>query len=159
MSSLIFRWYAATHFEAEGARRVFPCFDEPEYKAIFQLQVTNHKNYSVISNTQVNSKTFSETDDERVTTTFKPTPVMSTYILAILISDFLKVTNKRTNHSIYFPLNANSDGVDFALQLEDRFLKNYEEYFDFRFEMNKIDFAAVPVYKGGLESWGLIIFE
>lgn len=152
------RWYAATHFEPQGARRTFPCFDEPGLKAIFQVQVTNHKNFTVISNTEVQSKTSPSTKG-RVTTIFKPTPMMSTYILAILVSEFSKVTNHRKHESIYFRSVVNSSDAKFALDLEDRVLKKYAEYFDVPFEMNKLDLAEVPGYQGALENWGSVFFR
>lgn len=155
---LMFRPYAATHLEPQGARRVFPCFDEPQYKAIFQLQVTSHKNFSVISNTEIKNKTLPGVD-ARVTTTFKPTPIMPTYNLAILVSDFLKITNNRTNHSILFPSTVNADTVDFVLQMAYRILKQYEIYTDIPFELTKMDLAIVPNYPAALENWGSIFFR
>lgn len=155
---LFLRWYAATRFQPDGARRLFPCFDEPEFKAAFHLQITHHKNFSVISNTEVESKISSDTD-ERVTTTFKTTPIMSTYTLAIFISDFLKVYDKLTNHSVYFPPNENFNSTIFALQTEDKILKKLEEYTGISFEMSKMDLVAIPGYPSPFESWGSIFFR
>lgn len=137
---------------------MFPCFDEPEFKAIFQLEVTNHKNFSVISNTEVQNTTFLDIKG-RITTTFKPTPIMPTYNLAVLVSEFSKVTNNRTNHSIYFKSTWNPDAANFSLQLGDKILKKYQEYTNISFEINKMDLAGVPGFTGGQENWGAIFLE
>lgn len=46
----IFRWLATTHFQPIYARRVFPCFDEPYFKAPFEISIARRKNMTVLSN-------------------------------------------------------------------------------------------------------------
>lgn len=137
---------------------MFPCFDEPEYKAVFHLQVTHHKKYSALSNSQVESRTLLGADD-RVTTSFEPTKMMSTYMLALFVSDFSRRTNSRTNHSVYYRSNAKPHHSNFAHQMEKRILRKYEEYTGIPFEIGKMDLVAVPKYTGALENWASIFFE
>lgn len=47
------RWLGSTQFQTHHARRVFPCFDEPQYKAEFQLEITHHKSIKSLSNTRL----------------------------------------------------------------------------------------------------------
>lgn len=119
--------------------------------------MTHHKNYSIISNTQIERERPSA--DDRVTTTFQTTPMMPTYNLAILVSDFSRVTNNTRNHSVYFPSNVKSYRADFALQLGDRLLKEYEDYTNIPYGIGKMDLVAVPGYTGALENWGSIFFR
>src|SRR5439155_25099013 len=72
--------YAATQFEAADARRAFPCFDEPEFKARFTLALVHDASLAAIANMP---KERTETvADGRQRTSFQRTPVMSSYLLA-----------------------------------------------------------------------------
>src|SRR5271163_4551685 len=81
------RNYAVTQFESTDARRAFPCFDEPAFKATFDIQLTVDKDDTVISNTNVVSDTPGPVLGEH-TVKFATTPKMSTYLVAFLVGDF-----------------------------------------------------------------------
>ena len=94
---------ASTQFEATDARRAFPCFDEPNFKATFELSVTMKSNVVANSNTPVES-----TESRYVnvgaclevvkTWKFGGTPKMSTYLLEILIAFLELPQNQRFKH-------------------------------------------------------------
>ncbi|XP_029655050.1 puromycin-sensitive aminopeptidase-like protein, partial [Octopus sinensis] len=67
-----------------NARMALPCFDEPEFKAVFTLSIITRKNQTVLSNTTW----LNENNDDFVMTSFEPTPPMSTNLLAIVVGEY-----------------------------------------------------------------------
>lgn len=75
----------ATQFESHYARSVFPCIDEPEAKATFDLTLETTAGLQVLSNTPITSQT--KTSYGKQLTSFETTPIMSTYLLAFVIGE------------------------------------------------------------------------
>lgn len=80
------KYMAVTQFEATDARRCFPCIDEPNAKATFELSVIVDRKYDVISNMPLKGK--KSIDSNKVHLFFPPSPVMSTYLVALIIGEF-----------------------------------------------------------------------
>ena len=81
------RNYAVTQFEPTDARRAFPSFDEPAYKATFDVSLIVPQGDTAISNTNIISDKPGPTAGQH-TITFARTPKMSTYLVAFLVGDF-----------------------------------------------------------------------
>ncbi|CAI5456244.1 unnamed protein product [Caenorhabditis angaria] len=75
----------ATHFEEINAHQAVPCFDEPWMKAIWKVEITHPVGSIALSNTAEHS--IKSVDNNLKTTVFHPTPIMSSYLLAFVISD------------------------------------------------------------------------
>ena len=74
-----------TQFESTGARRFFPCIDNPSYKATFDITVRINEDLDAISNMPIES---SGTEDGKKVVKFMQTPVMSTYLLYLGVGKF-----------------------------------------------------------------------
>ena len=113
----------ATQFESHYARETFPCIDEPEAKAIFELTITAPDEDTVLSNMP---EVKSEKESSYKTVHFQPTPRMSTYLLAWVVGKLhgKTITNKHgVKISTYAPLNQEIDSVDFANEVAARALE------------------------------------
>ena len=79
-------WLGVTQFESTGARKSFPCLDEPDKKAKFNVKINRKSSLSAVSNMPINKTESLENDME--VDQFENSVVMSTYLLAFLVSDF-----------------------------------------------------------------------
>jgi aminopeptidase N len=77
---------ASTQFESVSARRAFPCFDEPIYKAQFDIQLEVDEHLTALSNMNVVEEKSLENGKKLLT--FARTPVMSTYLVAFAVGEF-----------------------------------------------------------------------
>ncbi|XP_070155699.1 aminopeptidase N-like [Polyergus mexicanus] len=83
--------FLATSFQAIGARQIFPCWDEPTFKSIFNISIKHHKSCIVLSNMPKNLEDLEERHtidkyDVMVWTRFNYTPAISTYLVAFLVT-------------------------------------------------------------------------
>lgn len=145
----------ATQFESHHAREAFPCIDEPEAKATFDLTLTTTANETVIANTPVKS----QSDN---TTVFETTPRMSTYLLAFVCGD-LRQLEATTKDGVLVRTFATPDNIEhtrFALEVAVKCLEFYNRYFDIPYPLAKCDFVALPDFaSGAMENWGCITFR
>ncbi len=149
----------ATQFESHHAREVFPCIDEPEAKAVFELSLETRTGITVLSNTPQASQ---KEEFERLTTTFEPTPKMSTYLLAFVIGN-MGYKEGHSKSGITVRTYATPDNVqftDFALETAVRCIDYYEDYFGIDYPLAKCDLIALPDFaSGAMENWGCITFR
>ncbi|HEY5806186.1 MAG TPA: M1 family metallopeptidase, partial [Candidatus Saccharimonadales bacterium] len=149
----------ATQFESHHARGAFPCIDEPEAKATFDLTLTSPIDETVLANTPVASQ---ETEGGKLVTTFETTPVMSTYLLAFAYGE-IGYREAKTKRGVTVRAYATPDNVkhlDYAADFTAKCLDFYEEYFDIPYPLKKCDVIALPDFaSGAMENWGLITFR
>ncbi|XP_077988189.1 aminopeptidase N-like [Glandiceps talaboti] len=163
MADGVQRYLAATQLESTYARRVFPCFDEPNLKATFEITIKHRKRRQAISNMQIKRN---QTDGDWVTTYFEQSVVMPTYLNAIVVSDFVHKENV-TKEGILFRVWCRPDynhTLDYALMVGSSMLDFYGEYYGIPYgiddKMTKMDMAAIPQFdSGAMENWGLILYR
>ena len=152
-------YFITTDFEPNGARLMFPCLDDPSYKAVFEIEVTTQKGLTVISNTVARSiEKIDETKDRHI---FENTPRMPTYILYLGIGNF-EIASRNEDHKEFRVLakHGSSKSGGFALENASKFIKAYEDYYSIEYPLPKLDLIALPEYaSGAMENWGAITFR
>ncbi|MEO8505624.1 MAG: M1 family metallopeptidase, partial [Acidobacteriota bacterium] len=154
------RWYAATQFEGTYARMMFPCFDEPEYKATFDLSVTVDAAATAISNGALLGDVAGPRPGQH-TLKFVTSPKMSTYLVALAIGDLQCVTGESDGVPLRVcALPEKKELGRFALQVAERFLHFYNGYYGIRYPFGKLDMVAFPDYEwGGMENAGAVFYK
>jgi aminopeptidase N len=149
----------ATQFESHHAREAFPCIDEPEAKATFDLTLTSPHGEEVLANTPVKSQT---REGDTLVTTFETTPKMSTYLVAFVYGD-MRYKEATTKHGVTVRTYATPHNVqhtDFALDVAVKCLDFYTDYFGIPYPLEKCDLIALPDFaSGAMENWGCITFR
>ncbi len=153
--------YAATQFEAADARKAFPCFDEPEFKARFRIELVHRTGLAAISNAPVES-----TEDQgggRTLTRFAEMPKISTYLVAFTVGPYEFTPVKQTTTGIpvrvCVPPTLADQGL-FALEAHGRSLVWLEEYTGIPYPYTKVDAIGLPDFEAGaMENPGAITYR
>ena len=151
-------YIAVTQFEERDARRAFPCFDHPAYKATFEVEMTIDEGLAAISNCPAAEETALR--DGRKKVAFQRTPKMSTYLLFFGVGpfEFKKETGTVTVQVATMP--GMTTYADYALQFGRQSLLYCEEYYGIPYPLTKLDLIAIPDFAvGAMETWGAITFR
>ncbi|KAL6480693.1 hypothetical protein MHYP_G00117260 [Metynnis hypsauchen] len=154
---------ATSQMHPTHARKTFPCFDEPAMKAVFHITVLHERGTVALSN-GIEIETLNTTvDGTAVTITrFEPTQRMSSYLLALVVSDYTNVqSTESTLIRIWARRKAVADGhCAYALNLTGRILQFFEDYYKVPYPLSKSDQIALPdFYFGAMENWGLVTYR
>ncbi|CAJ1057506.1 alanyl (membrane) aminopeptidase a [Xyrichtys novacula] len=155
------RFLVATHLQPGYARRVFPCFDEPEMKAEFYVTIIHRIDTTALGNSERAESNI--IDEDWKYTRFHPTPTMSTYLLAFTVSEFTPVvsTNGRVSIRTYARPEATAKGhAKYAANITSTVLTFYEKKFEINYPQRTLDQIALPdMGPAAMENWGLITYE
>ena len=148
----------STQFEATDARRMLPCWDEPAFRATFELSATVPAKWASTSNMPVANRTV---HGSLVTTTFERSPKMPSYLLEFTSGDLAKITGQAGDTTInVWAVNGQEKNGAVALEDAKQILLDYNDYFGFAFPLPKLDAIAVPGgLQGAMENWGAITYN
>ena len=153
------RNYAVTQFESTDARRAFPSFDEPAFKATYDISLTVDAGDTVISNTNMIAD--KPAGEGLHTVTFATTPKMSTYLVAFLVGDFKCVSGEADGTPIRACATpGQEDKGKFAVSAAEYILHYYNNYFGIKYPMPKLDMIGIPDFEAGaMENFGAITYR
>jgi aminopeptidase N len=150
----------ATQFESHHAREVFPCIDEPEAKATFDVTLTTEQDVTVLGNMPIKQQAI---DGEQLVTTFITTPRMSTYLLAWVTGELHRKTATTKNGvevNVWATPAQPLESLDFALDIATRTIDFFDDYFGVTYPLPKSDHVALPDFSSGaMENWGLVTYR
>ncbi|GAA5178554.1 M1 family metallopeptidase [Niveibacterium umoris] len=146
-----------TQMEPIGARRMLPLFDEPAFRAKFDVTVNTPARFTVLGNMPVAAeKTLA---DGRKQVRFAATPRMASYLLAIAVGEFEALRDRHEGVDIaIWTTEGRTRDAGFALAATHQILDYYYAYFGTRYPLPKLDQIAVPGMRGAMENWGLITY-
>jgi aminopeptidase N len=150
----------ATQFESHHAREAFPCIDEPEAKATFDLTLVTPSNETALSNTPIKSE---KTKDGKQITSFETSPKMSTYLLAFVFGEMHGVTGKTKDGTLvrsWATVAQPTSHLTYANDEAIKILEFFVDYFQTPFPLPKLDQVALPDFESlAMENWGLITYR
>jgi hypothetical protein len=155
-NSIIF----STQLEPIYARKVFPCFDEPNFKSKFNITIESDKNKTFLSN--MPEKKSSIVNNNKIVK-FEESPLMSTYLVCIVIGDVKKaitanIDNRILVNGYYFDKSVNL--MNDSVKVTAESIKYFEKLFGINYKLSKADIIAIPNFlSGAMENWGLITFR
>lgn len=140
-----------------SARRVFPCLDRPDAKAVIELEVLAPNDHTVISNMPAES-TESLPDGKRLTR-FLPTPRMSTYLLYLGVGPWEERERIVEGFRVIgAAARGSSDRTDEVLGVNGEALRYFSDYYGIPYPLPKLHLLAVPkFFSGAMENWGAIV--
>ncbi|KAL5284042.1 hypothetical protein ACFFRR_006361 [Megaselia abdita] len=150
---------ASTQFAPTEARHAFPCFDEPKFKANFTVSVTHPKEYHALGNMEIASK---DEMNGLYTTTFRQTPMLSTYLVSFIVSNLPHTTIQRKNFTqeLYVKESGQpfvKDGEQFAADVLQKFMETFDTA---PLPLTTMKQVAIPnFYFNGMENFGSVFYN
>jgi aminopeptidase N len=149
--------FLGTQFEASDARRLFPCWDEPAFRARFQLTSVVPENWMAVSNMPIaNEKKVGGGREVE----FQPTPSMSSYLVVFCAGEFDAIESEVDGVKLRITTTkGKAESARYALEATEQILHYYNDYFGVPYPLPKLDQLAIPGgFGGAMENWGGITY-
>ena len=151
---------ATTQFEHSYARQAFPCWDEPSFKATYQVNLTVPSHLAVYSNNPETSNV--DLGNGQRTVAYSPTMVMSTYLVAFCVGPFESTAAVDVDGvplRVIYPIGK-GHLTDLAMEAGAHALRFFTSYFDIPYPGEKLDMIAIPDFAAGaMENLGLVTYR
>ena len=152
---------ASTQFESTDARRAFPCWDEPAFKAVYQVTLVVDDNLTAISNAAV-ARESAIAGTGKKSVVFADSMKMSTYLVAFIVGEF-EATAPVTADGVPLRVLAvpgKKALADFAVAIGKASLEHFSQYYGIAYPGDKLDLIAIPDFaSGAMENLGAITFR
>ncbi len=154
--------YLYTLFVPDKASIAFPCFDQPDLKATFQLELSIPQKWVALSNTRIQNQS---KKDGKLLIKYYKTALISTYLFAFAVGDFKKVSKTKNGRTLNF-YHRESDIVKIKSNVDTIFNIHFtaidwmEKYTGVRLPFEKLDFISIPSFQfSGMEHVGAIFYR
>ncbi|XP_072192053.1 glutamyl aminopeptidase isoform X2 [Excalfactoria chinensis] len=151
---------AATDHEPTDARKSFPCFDEPNKKATYNISIIHQDTYGALSNMPVQETVSLGNGWNR--TTFQKSVPMSTYLVCFAVHQFewVERTSARGIPLRVYAQPQQLHTAEYAANITQKVFDYFEDYFNMSYSLPKLDKIAIPDFgTGAMENWGLITYR
>jgi puromycin-sensitive aminopeptidase len=152
---------ASTQFESTDARRAFPCWDEPAFKAVFQVSLIVDEKLTAISNARVLRETSLPGTGKREVV-FADSMKMSTYLVAFIVGEFEATEPVMVGDAPLrvWAVPGKKPLANFALDIGKSSLEYFSRYYGIPYPGDKLDLIAIPDFaSGAMENLGAITFR
>ncbi|MDB6017623.1 MAG: pepN [Pedosphaera sp.] len=148
-----------TQMEPTDARRMFPCWDEPVFRATFDLSVTLPEKHLAISNMPVEHET--SLADGLKEVKFARTPPMPSYLVVLVAGELEELKDKVAGVQLrVITTEGKKEQGRYALAATKKLLTYYNQYFGIKYPLPKLDQIAIPGgFSGAMENWGAITYN
>jgi len=149
----------ATEMEPADARRMFPCWDEPVFRARFELTAVVPANYQAVSNMPIQREAALENGLKEVQ--FCPTPPMASYLVVLVAGEFEELRDQVDGVQLrVLATQGKKKQGRYALDAAKELLAYYNRYFGIAYPLPKLDQIAIPGgFDGAMENWGGIVYD
>ena len=149
----------STQMEPTDARKLFPCWDEPAFRAGYQLTVKAKKEETVMSNMPITGEEPLGSGEKLVA--FEGTPTMASYLFVLACGKFEWLADEAAGVKLRILTTPGKKELGrYALEVTKKILPYYNEYFGVAYPLPKLDQIALPSgFGGAMENWGGITYN
>jgi aminopeptidase N len=148
-----------TQMEPTDARRMFPCWDEPSFRAVFELTVVVPEKHLAVSNMPIERE--QNLGNGRKEVKFRATPPMASYLVVLVAGELEELPGEAEGVKLrVITTEGKREQGRYALDAAKQVLAYYNRYFGIKYPLPKLDLIAVPGgFDGAMENWGGMTFE
>ncbi|PMD41161.1 lysine aminopeptidase [Hyaloscypha variabilis F] len=152
------KWIGSTQGQPVGARQIFPCADEPAFKATFAATLVVDHGVTALSNMDISSEKSASNTKKAVV--FNKTPPMSTYLVCFVVAelDYIESKEYRVPVRIYATPDQDLEKARWLLDISAKAMISHEKIFGSPYPLPKLDSVSVPGHAGGMENWGCVLY-